>query len=147
MTAGDRGVLLEREEHLATLKRALATVARASRGGLALVAGEAGVGNTELLRRFCEQARGARVLWAECDPLSAPRPLGPLFDIAGAVGGEVRTQVAAGAQPHEVASALRDELQAPAPTVMVLRTRSGRTRRRSTSCASSRAGSRPSPRC
>jgi DNA-binding CsgD family transcriptional regulator len=114
------GTLLEREEQLAALERALGAVTRRACGRLALVAGEAGVGKTELLRRFCGSARGARVLWAACDALSAPRPLGPLFDLGEAVGGELHAQVTAGAQPHEVAAALRRELTGPAPSVLVL---------------------------
>ncbi len=42
--------LLERDEPLAALEEAAALVARSSRGRLALVAGEAGAGKTELLR-------------------------------------------------------------------------------------------------
>ena len=114
------GSLLEREEQLSALESALAAVARRAPGQLALVAGEAGVGKTELLRRFCGDARGARVLWAACDALSAPRPLGALFDVGEAVGGELHAQVSAGAQPHEVAAALRRELTGPSPTVLVL---------------------------
>jgi DNA-binding CsgD family transcriptional regulator len=114
------GTLLEREEQLAALERALGDVTRRACGRLALVAGEAGVGKTELLRRFCGSARGARVLWAACDALSAPRPLGPLFDLGEAVGGELHAQVTAGAQPHEVAAVLRRELTGPAPSVLVL---------------------------
>jgi hypothetical protein len=118
-TDGDR-TLLERDEQLAALEAALARVTRTSRGGLAFVAGEAGVGKTELLRRFAGLARGARMLWATCDPLSAPRPLGPFLDLADGLGGDVARQVAAGAQPHEVAAALRRELGGPSPAVLVL---------------------------
>jgi MoxR-like ATPase len=71
------GALLERESELAVLDEALAAVVRSKSGGLTLVAGEAGVGKTQLLRRFCEQAAGLRVLWAACDALFTPRPLGP----------------------------------------------------------------------
>src|SRR5512145_1441988 len=74
----DRPVLIERAQPLSALEAALASVTRTSRGAVAFVAGEAGVGKTELLRRFCDNARRARVVWAACDPLSAPRPLGPL---------------------------------------------------------------------
>ena len=118
-TDGDR-TLLEREEQLAALTTALASVARTSRGALAFVAGEAGVGKTELLRRFAERARSARVLWVACDPLSSPRPLGPFLDLADELGGELAQRLAAGAPPHEVAAALRRELSGPSPAVLVL---------------------------
>ena len=121
LAADDLGTsLLERDEQLAALEAALAMVAKRRVGGLAFVAGEAGVGKTQLVRCFCERARGARVLRAACDPLSSPRPLGPLFDVAEDVGGELLAQVSAGAQPHEVASALKHELAGPSPAVLVL---------------------------
>ena len=79
--------LLEREPQLGALASGLDDVRRRSRGRVALVAGEAGVGKTQLLRRFAEDgARSARVLRAACDPLFTPRPLGPLLDVAGGLG-------------------------------------------------------------
>lgn len=52
-------------------------------GATAVVAGEAGVGKTTVLRAFCDDvAGGTRTLWGACDPLSAPRPLGALHDMA-----------------------------------------------------------------
>ncbi len=53
-----------------------------------------------------------------CDPLFAPRPLGPLLDVARAAGGELAQLVQAGALPHDVSSALIDELSEP--TILVL---------------------------
>jgi predicted ATPase len=48
-----------------------------------LLAGEAGVGKTSLLRAFEEQiGTTTPVLWGYCDPLSQPRPFGPFLDIA-----------------------------------------------------------------
>ena len=73
-------VLLERERELSALDECLEAVRAGSRGRVVLVGGEAGVGKTALLRRFCEERdRSARVLWGACDPLFTPRPLGPLL--------------------------------------------------------------------
>ena len=74
--------LLERDDHLAALARHLGE--SATHGGrLVLVEGEAGVGKTSLLTRFrASLPEEARVLLGSCDPLSTPRPLGPLLDIA-----------------------------------------------------------------
>jgi DNA-binding CsgD family transcriptional regulator/tetratricopeptide (TPR) repeat protein len=84
------------------------------------VHGEAGVGKTALVRRFCEESDAARVLWGACEPLFTPRPLGPFVDIADEVGGDLRAQVARGALPYDVASKLVEELaQEPAAILVV----------------------------
>jgi DNA-binding CsgD family transcriptional regulator len=114
------GGLLERSGQLGALGGALAAVASGGQGRIVLVAGEAGIGKTALLRRFCAGVDGsARVLWAGCDPLFTPRPLGPVLDLAGAVGGEVAARAAGGARPYDVAAALLRELAA-GPSVLVL---------------------------
>ncbi|MGH2562862.1 MAG: ATP-binding protein, partial [Thermomicrobiales bacterium] len=81
--------LLERTPYLRELDGLLREAA-AGRGRLVLLGGEAGVGKTSLVRRFASEAHPtARVLAGACDPLSTPRPLGPLLDIAAAVGGDL----------------------------------------------------------
>ncbi|HWD43496.1 MAG TPA: AAA family ATPase [Actinomycetota bacterium] len=81
--------LLERELALETLGGWFAE-ARAGRGRLVLVGGEAGVGKTALVSEFAlRHRRAARVLWGACDPLTTPRPLGPLADVAQALGGRL----------------------------------------------------------
>src|SRR5215469_2163635 len=111
--------LLERSGQLRALGRALAAVASGGPGRIVLVAGEAGIGKTALLRRFCAGVDGsARVLWAGCEPLFTPRPLGPVLDLAWAVGGEVAARAADGARPYDVAAALLRELAA-GPSVLV----------------------------
>jgi hypothetical protein len=113
--------LLERSDHLSTLADSLAAIAGTARGQLMLVSGEAGVGKTTLLRRFCDDHRGsARILWGACDPLFTPRPLGPLLDVAETAGGELADVVQEGGKPHAVASALMHELGSRATTVLVL---------------------------
>ena len=113
--------LLERAAQLSMLGDCLAEVVERSRGHAALVRGEAGIGKTALLRAFCDDLDARwRVVWAACDPLYTPRPLGPLLDIARATDGELRTRVERGAKPHDVAAALLGELESSAPTVLVL---------------------------
>jgi len=113
--------LLERAGELATLVESLEAVRSSSRGHVVLVGGEAGVGKTALLRRFCEEGReAARILWGACDPLFTPRPLGPLLAVAESAGGELEEVVASGVMPHEVVAALGRELRSRAPTVFVL---------------------------
>ena len=80
-TTGLPGALLEREDILAALAGAYAE-ARAGSGRLVLVAGEAGVGKTSVVRSFVAgTSRTTRVLVGACDPLFTPRPLGPFVDI------------------------------------------------------------------
>src|SRR6516164_9426337 len=113
------GGLLERSGQLRALGGALAAVAASGAGRIVLVAGEAGIGKTALLRRFCAGADGsARVLWAGCEPLFTPRPLGPVLDLARAAGGVVAARAGDGARPFDVAAALLRELAA-GPSVLV----------------------------
>lgn len=113
--------LLERSDALATLTNSLSAITRSARGQLVLVSGEAGVGKTALLRRFCdEHAHSARILWGTCDALFTPRPLGPLLDVAETAGGELADAVQNGGRPQAVAAALMRELGSRATTVLVL---------------------------
>jgi predicted ATPase/DNA-binding CsgD family transcriptional regulator len=53
------------------------------RGRVVSLLGEAGVGKTALARAFAEGVGGdVRVLWGACEDLSAPEPLGALWDLA-----------------------------------------------------------------
>src|SRR5689334_12942711 len=115
------GDLLERTEDLAALTAALDAVRARSQGRFVLVAGEAGVGKTALVRRFAdEQARTARVVSGSCDALFTPRALGPLLDIAVDAGGELADVVASDSPPHEVTGALLRELAGAKPAVLVV---------------------------
>jgi DNA-binding CsgD family transcriptional regulator len=108
--AADPGALLERGADLAQLTESLAEVGRTERGRVLLVSGEAGIGKTILVRRFCEELdQPASVLWGSCDPLFTPRPLGPLLAF-----------VESDALPHEVVATLAAVLRARKPTVLVL---------------------------
>ena len=116
----DSTSLLERTEQFSALNCALAAVTASGQGQIVLVAGEAGIGKTALLRRFCADVGGsARVLWAGCDPLFTPRPLGPVVDLARVLDGDRAAFAADGARPYEVAAALLRELAA-GPSVLVL---------------------------
>src|SRR3954452_22113157 len=78
---------LERERETEALGGWLDEIGRSGTGALVLVTGGAGVGQTTLVRRFCESRRRARVLWGVCDPLATPAPLGPIVEVAAQLGG------------------------------------------------------------
>lgn len=77
--------LIGREQELATLDAYLADVS-AGHGRTVLVAGEAGVGKTALLRAFIDRSRraGVRVLRGECNELEARRPFSAFVDMVRA---------------------------------------------------------------
>lgn len=109
--------LLEREDVLAALAGAYSE-ARAGRGRLLLLSGEAGVGKTSVVHAFLAGAAGSGpVLIGACDPLFAPRPLGPFADLETTFG--VEALVAGAPTAGEVFEAIRDELVSQ-PTVLVL---------------------------
>ncbi len=117
----DGAPLVERDAQLGALGDLFAAVVVREEGRLAIVRGEAGIGKTALIRTFCDDRPGHhRVLCGACVPLFTPRPLGPIRDVADAVGGRLRAAVAAGAQPYDVAAELSRELCETAPSVLVL---------------------------
>ena len=96
--------LLERGSFLDALAQ-YAADASAGSGRFILVSGEAGIGKTSLIEVLAERVVGARWLWGACDGSFTPRPLGPLFDIADAAGGELKERTDAGAPRQELFSA------------------------------------------
>ncbi len=115
----DTADLLEREDALAALHRAQSE-ANAGAGRLVFVSGEAGVGKTTLVRCFNSVVGSSgRVVVGACDPLSAPRPLGPFIEVGREIGSEFGRIVNEGGRAHEVALALVEELDR-CPTILVL---------------------------
>jgi transcriptional regulator with XRE-family HTH domain/tetratricopeptide (TPR) repeat protein len=112
--------LLERELYLKALMDLLHEAA-AGLGNMAFLGGEAGVGKTTLMRACCAAAQNsARVLLGSCDPLSTPRPLGPLVDIAAAGDGELQRLLDVAEQRDRAFRLFLAELQAgQRPTLVV----------------------------
>ncbi len=80
------GCLLERQAVLAELA-ALARGVGHGAGRVVLLRGEAGIGKTAVITRFIAGLDAAvRVLAGGCDPMTAPRPLGPLLDVLAGLG-------------------------------------------------------------
>jgi DNA-binding CsgD family transcriptional regulator len=105
--------LLERDPALRQLADDLA-----AGGRMLLLAGEAGVGKTALLRHFC--AGREDVLWGECDALFTPSQLGPLTDIAEVTGGDLAAAVADAAPAHVVTAAFLRELEQRGSAIVVV---------------------------
>lgn len=112
--------LLERAEFFEQLQDTLAEVMH-GHGRVALVTGEAGIGKTSLVEQFAErQKNGCRLLWGGCDALFTPRPLGPLYDIAQQLRGNLITLLADEAPRAAIFSAAFDELQNHTATLLVI---------------------------
>jgi len=104
--------LLERESSLASLATC-AQEARQGEGRLVLVAGEAGVGKSALVEQLQNDLADARWSWGACDGLFTPRPLGPLFDLAAQLGGELEQLCRAGAPREDLFRALLRQVSEP----------------------------------
>src|SRR6516164_10294886 len=112
--------LLEREPPLAALA-AYAGEAAGSDGRLVLIAGEAGVGKSALAEQFAAQSpAGARWLWGACDGLFTPRPLGPLFDLADDLGGDLQALCRSQAPREELFGTLLRQLSELGPVIVVV---------------------------
>jgi len=111
--------LLERESSLALLAD-YAAEAKGGDGRLVVVGGEAGIGKTALLERFQRNLRDARWSWGACDGLFTPRPLGPLYDLADQLGGELLDLCARGADRDELFRALLRQVSGPGPLNVVV---------------------------
>ena len=104
--------LLERESSLASLA-GYAQEARRGEGRLVLVAGEAGIGKSALVEQLERDLPEARWSWGACDGLFTPRPLGPLFDLAAQLGGELLDLCRARAGREELFAALLRQVSEP----------------------------------
>ncbi|HEX4746695.1 MAG TPA: AAA family ATPase [Gaiellaceae bacterium] len=110
--------LLERDEPRAQLDAALER-ARLGAGRTVLVAGEAGVGKTSLVRAFvAHHERDLRVVAGACEALFTPRPLGPVHDIAQSLGGLPAEPPTTDSERVRYFSALLEELRSE-PTIAV----------------------------
>lgn len=110
--------LLERDSFLHELDAALKEVV-AGQGRVALVSGEAGIGKTSLLEHFARtHENSVRILWGVCDALFTPRPLGPLYDVAMDLEGELPTLLHSNADRQAIFSACLAELQ-KRPTIVI----------------------------
>ena len=110
--------LVERTAQLEALEGALD--ATDSAGSVALVAGEAGIGKTALVRAFAEHApQTTRVVWSLCDDLVVPRPLGAVRDLADQAPPALGEALRVGRRA-ELLEAIRAELARVPGTVWIV---------------------------
>lgn len=112
--------LLERDYYLDQLS-GLLHMAMAGQGRTVLISGEAGIGKTTLVEQFVNQSCGAvRQLWGACEALFTPRPLGPLYDIAAQLHGNLITLMGRETERSALFFALLEEFQkSSGPTIVV----------------------------
>ncbi len=111
--------LIERASALQSLQTALEH-ARRGTGRTAMVCGQAGIGKTALVTRLAAEAGDVRVLWGGCEALYSPRPLGPLYDMAGALGRSMRAMLATQGHGGELFSALLADLEPSATPALLV---------------------------
>ncbi|MFC6162511.1 ATP-binding protein [Kribbella jiaozuonensis] len=111
-------LLLERDSALEALSQ-YAAQARAGEGRVVLISGEAGAGKTALLEQLRENLDEVSWVGGTCDGLITPRPLGPLFEIAEQLGGELLEACNRDAGRDELFAVLLRRLSAPGTPVVV----------------------------
>ena len=141
----DQRVLLEREQQLDDLDRLRRRVGHRRRRRRRWSAAKPASARPA----WCGRSRAGspeRVLTGACEPLTTPRPLQPLHDIAHQTGGRLAALIAERRRsPRAVHRAPRGPDRRAADRGGASRTCTGPTRPRST-CSSSSAGGSPTPR-
>lgn len=108
---GARDLLVERDEQLSQLDE-LCRSASEDDGAVLLLSGEPGIGKTSLLEEFRTRTDPERrIAWGACDALFTPRPLGPLHDMAPALGERVARSLANGDAPAGIFDSVLRELE------------------------------------
>jgi DNA-binding CsgD family transcriptional regulator len=110
--------LVEREGALAELRAAV------GRGRVVLLAGEAGIGKTSVLRALAQGHAASPTLpgpvwWGACDALDTPHPLAPLLDMAREAAPPFAAALA-GPRPALFEAVLEALRSAPRPVLMVV---------------------------
>jgi DNA-binding CsgD family transcriptional regulator len=74
--------LVERAEFLDKLQLQFQNISAAGEGHCMFISGEAGIGKTSLIKKFCSDLKKrCNIYQGTCDALFIPRPMAPLYDI------------------------------------------------------------------
>jgi predicted ATPase len=115
-----RPTILERAAEFESLEKALQGAVGGA-GSVVLIAGEAGIGKTSLVRAFAHGLPDrVRLLIGACDDLVTPRTLGPLRDAVRGERGPLAAALAAGDREAVLTTLLAELGNATRPTVLVL---------------------------
>ncbi len=112
-------MLLERESHLTKLAHCVSN-AQSGRGGVVLIAGEAGVGKTSLMQAFNNEQSMGTVCWGMCDALFTPQALGPVYDIALSLSAKTRDMAVQTANSSELFPAILAELSKSTMRILLI---------------------------
>lgn len=111
--------LVERDAQAAVLASCADEAVR-GHGGLVLVSGEAGAGKTSFVEAFAaDRPDEVRVLWGTCDPLSTPRPLGPIYDMSAQLCARARESLQDAEHPYDMFDAVFADLR-QTPSILVV---------------------------
>jgi DNA-binding CsgD family transcriptional regulator len=112
--------LLEREEYLSALSSQFRK-AVSGEGQVAVICGDAGIGKTSLVESFTKQYENkAKVYWGACDDLFTPRPLAPLYDIAGKMQSSIINKLEQEAPRPSIFNEFIDEIHREEPNIIVI---------------------------
>jgi predicted ATPase len=115
-----RTLFLERDLPMSVLQSALSQ-AESGYGANVVISGEPGVGKSTLIEHFVRsREHRCKVLLGGCEMLSTPRPLGPLCDVAVALGEKFAKNFSDGSNTTRIFQDLVATLaQTKQPTVLV----------------------------
>jgi ATP/maltotriose-dependent transcriptional regulator MalT len=112
--------LLERDEYLFGLTSQF-QIAAGGEGQVAVIFGDAGIGKTSLVESFTKQYEDkASVYWGACDDLFTPRPLAPLYDIAGKMKSKIIDKLEQGASRPSIFNEFLNEIHLKEPSIIVI---------------------------
>lgn len=111
--------LLEREDYLSQLINFFAQ-AENGIGHTVFLMGEAGIGKTSIVHSLENEIKSrAHFYFGACDSLFTPRPLGPLYDIAGKLGESFIEMLRNDKSRNHIFSTFLEELCKSSPLVLV----------------------------
>ena len=112
--------LLEREEYISGLTGQFRNAA-SGKGQVAVICGDAGIGKTSLVESFTQQQEDkAKIYWGACDALFTPRPLAPLYDIAGRMKSTIINKLEQAAPRPSIFNEFLNEIHKEEPNIIVI---------------------------